>query len=220
MTDILYITASARQDRSLSRGLGARFLEAWRARRPEDRVIARDVGANPPPAISQDWIAAAFTAETERSRAQRAVLALSDTLIGELAAAQTVVIATPMYNYAMPAALKAWLDQVVRVNATFTFDLARGDHPLDPVLSGKTLVLLTSAGEFGFAPGGSRAGMDHLTPHLRTVSRYLGAAEIHRVGIEYQEFGDARHRGSVAAAEAEVERLAAALAGRRARSAA
>ncbi len=50
-----------------------------------------------------------------------------------------------MYNYGMPAALKAWFDQIIRINKTFTFDLARGDFPLEPIMSGKTLVLLTSS---------------------------------------------------------------------------
>ena len=60
----------------------------------------------------------------------------------------------------MPAALKAWFDQVVRIDKTFTFDLTRGDAPLEPILVGKTLILLTSWGEFGFAAGGPNEGRD------------------------------------------------------------
>jgi FMN-dependent NADH-azoreductase len=54
-----------------------------------------------------------------------------------------------MHNYGMPAVLKAWFDQVVRIQKSFTFDLARGDRPLEPILSGKTLVALNSCGQFG-----------------------------------------------------------------------
>lgn len=100
-------------------------------------------------------------------------------------------------------------------NPIFSFDLARGDWPLEPVLGGKALVLLTSSGEFGFGPGGSRIHMDHLTPHLRTVSRYFGVEETFRVAIEYQEFGDERHQRSVANAHAEVVRVVGELTGRR-----
>ena len=118
-----------------------------------------------------------------------------------------------MYNYGMPAHLKAWVDQVIRVGRTFSFDLARGDWPLEPILSGKTMVLLTSCGEFGFGLGGIREGMNHLDTHLRTASRYLGVGEIHHLAIEYQEFGDERHARSVARAHAArpalVEQLAA-----------
>jgi FMN-dependent NADH-azoreductase len=108
--------------------------------------------------------------------------------------------------------MSTWVDQVVHVDET---DLSRGDWPLEPVLGGKTLVLLTSSGEFGFAPGGPRAHMDHLTPHVQTLAGYLGVSEMHHVRIEYQEFGDERHRRSVAEAHAEVVRLAEQLAARR-----
>ena len=204
---ILRLDASARISRSLSRGLADEFVRGWRRRRSDDRILLRDVGIAPPPPISEPWIDAAFTPEAQRTEQQRALLSLSDELIGELRQADLLLIATPMYNYGMPAALKAWVDQVIRVHETFTFDLARGDWPLEPVLKGKTLVLLTSSGEFGFARGGERAELDQLTPHLRTCSRYLGVAETHRVAIEYQEFGDERHRRSVAEAQAEVGRL-------------
>ncbi len=217
---ILRIDASARRERSLSRALADRFANEWRARWPHDAWLHRDVGSAPPPAVSEAWIGAAFTAEGERSSEQARLLALSDTLIAELREADLLVIAAPIYNYGMPAALKAWVDQVVRVNETFSFDLSRGDWPLDPILEGKSLVLLTSSGEFGFAPGGVRAGMDHFTPHLRTLRGYIGVDEMYRVAIEYQEFGDERHRRSVEAAQAEVVRLVEELSERRLSSAA
>ncbi|MEO3415577.1 NAD(P)H-dependent oxidoreductase [Roseovarius sp. CAU 1744] len=207
MTNILYINASARKHGSLSRMLGDRFVNGWTGRDGVGDVRHRDVGTNPPPIISEDWIAAAFTPRAERNGAQHEMLALSDQLISEVSQADVIVIATPMYNYGMPGALKAWVDQVVRVNETFTFDLARGDYPLEPVLSGKTLVLLTSSGEFGFAQGGTREEMGHLVPHLTTVSKYLGAEQIHSVSIEYQEFGDARHSRSIATAKEQVDEL-------------
>jgi FMN-dependent NADH-azoreductase len=179
----------------------------WRARWPDDLLIHRDVGLVPPPAVSEAWIGAAFTTKADRTSEQQSLLALSDTLIGELRQADLILITAPMYNYGMPAALKAWVDQVVRVDETFTFDLTRGDWPLEPVLTGKSLVLLTSSGEFGYAADGPRAHMDHLTPHLRTVSRYFGVVDTYRVAIEYQEFGDERHHRSVEEAHADVVRV-------------
>lgn len=205
---ILRIDSSARVSRSLSRGLADEFIRQWRRSRPDDRVLLRDVGTTPPPPISEPWIDAAFTPEAERTSQQRSLLAPSDELIEELRQADLLLIATPMYNYGMPASLKAWVDQVIRVDETFSFDKARGDWPIEPVLNGKTLVLLTSSGEFGFAPGGVRAGLDHLTPHLRTCARYFGVEETHQVSIEYQEFGDERHRRSVSEAHDSVGRLA------------
>jgi len=215
---ILRIDASPRRTRSLSRGLGDRFIEAWRDYRADEPIIHRDLAVSatdtPVPLVSEAWIAAAFTAEAERTPEQRALLAPSDQLIDELAAADTLVITTPMYNYGMPAALKAWVDQIVRINRTFTFDLARGDHPLRPTMAGKRLVLLTAHGEFGFAGDGPRADMDHLAPHLHTLAPYLGADEVHHIAIEYQEFGDDRHRRSLAEAHAAIPPLVKRLAGR------
>lgn len=205
MTRLLRIDASARTSRSLTRSLADSFTQNWRARRPQDEIVLRDVGSNPPPIITEDWIAAAFA--QERSDEQNALLALSDELIGELAGSDIIVMATPMYNYGMPAALKAWFDQVVRVGKTFTFDLARGDAPLEPVFAGKTLVLLTAWGEFGFDVGGHNEGRDSLTPHVRTASRYLGVDAFYHVGIEYQEFGDERFQASQDAAFAALDPL-------------
>lgn len=220
MTTLLHLDASARGDRSLSRALSRAFVEVWVAREPDANVIARDVGREPPPFVSEAWVAAAFTPEEARTPEQKAELALSDELIAELTAADVIVMGTPMYNYGMPAQLKSWFDKIIRIGKTFSFDLARGDFPLEPILSGKTLVVLSSRGEFGFGPGGVRADMNQLDPHIRTCSHYLGVESIHTIAIDYQEFGDARHKRSIAEAHAAVPGLVDELiAGRRAEAA-
>lgn len=198
MTTLLHIDASARSSsRSLSRQLSAHFVSTWMARRPSDNVIARDVGRNPPPITTELWIASVFTAEGERTDEQRDAVRASDELISEVDQADIIVMGTPMYNYGMPAALKAWFDNVIRIGKTFTFDLTRGDYPLKPIMTGKTLVILSSRGEFGFEPGGIREDMNHLETHIRTCAPYLGVEETHLVSIDYQEFGDERHELSI-----------------------
>jgi FMN-dependent NADH-azoreductase len=210
MTTILHVDASARATRSLSRRLSRLFVDAWTTHRPHDRVIRRDLAADPPPHVSEAWIAACFTAPGERDAAMRATLAWSDTAIAELEAADLIVLGTPMYNYGMPSALKAWFDQVIRIGRTFSFDLARGDWPIEPMLSGKRLVVLSSRGEFGFAPGGVRERFNQLDPHLATCARYIGVAPdaVHTIAIEYQEFGGESHLRSVGKAEAATVALA------------
>lgn len=197
MTTILHIDSSARKRRSISRALAKEFTAQWRAKYPNNQFIYRDIGNKPPKFISENWIAAVFTPEDKRTDRQNSILALSDMLIEELTKADIILISTPMYNYGMPASLKAWVDQVIRVNKTFTFDLSRGDSPLEPTMSGKTLVLLTSSGEFGFDVGGVREDMNHLGPHFRAVSKYLGVDRQHEIRVEYQEFGDRRHEQSI-----------------------
>lgn len=218
MTRILRIDASARAENSLSRKLGDQFIVDWSALSGPPIVTLRDVGKTPPPIISEDWIAAVFS--QEMTAEQQALTAISDELIAEIAVAEIIIITTPMYNYGMPAALKAWFDQVVRINRTFTFDLARGDRPLEPILPGKPIIALTSCGEFGFGPGQLNEGGDNLVPHLRFASRYLGVSEFHHVGIEYQEFGDERHERSKAEANRAVHELAVRLSKQHARAAA
>jgi FMN-dependent NADH-azoreductase len=117
-----------------------------------------------------------------------------------------------MYNYGMPAALKAWFDQVIRVHKTFTFDLSRGDFPLQAILSGKIMVLITSSGEFGFQPGGLREKMNHLGSHINVASQYLGVEHVHEISSEYQEFNDQRHQDSYDKAQMEITRVVAQLA--------
>lgn len=222
MSHILYITASVRgfraavaeennftpeiddnatEHQSLTRQLGHLFLETWKKQQPQINIVQRDLSHLPPAFISQGWVAAAFTAQAQRSAEQQQLLTMSDELIAEVKQARTIVIATPMYNYGMPAVLKAWFDQIIRINQTFSFDLARGDEPLEPILTGKRLLLVTSCGEFGFAAGGVREHMNFLGPHIQLLSRYLGAQAFYEVAVEYQEFADHRHLTSVTQAK-------------------
>lgn len=219
MKTLLHIDASARKTtnsvpdyNSISKSIAASFIDQWKRNNPKDKIIHRDVGVNPPDFISQDWIAAVFTPDENKTDEQKALLSLSDALIDELDQADIIVMSSSMYNYGMPAALKAWFDQVIRIHKTFTFDLARGDFPLEPIMSGKTLVLITSSGEFGFEIGGIREKMNHLGPHVQTVSHYLGVETFHEIKAEYQEFNDDRHRQSVANAHKTAAELATELA--------
>ena len=122
---LLQIDASARRVRSLTRQLTNAFVAQWLYGQPDAVVTQRDVGAEPPPAVSEAWIAAAF-AGAERNDEQRELLALSDRLIDEVEAADLILIGAPMYNYGMPAALKAWFDQIIRIDRTFILSKGRG----------------------------------------------------------------------------------------------
>lgn len=219
MINILHVDASVRavsnanpQHDSISKKLAKRFIKQFKGQATIDEYIYRDVGVNPPQFITQDWIGAVFTSELERNVQQQHILAQSDELIAEIEKANILVISSPMYNYGMPAQLKAWFDQIIRINKTFDFDLERGDQPLQPLLSGKVLVIITSSGEFGFEKGGINEASSHLVPHLRTLSKYLGVEEIYEIASEYQEFADHRHEKSLNLAESKADELASKLA--------
>lgn len=209
-TRVLHINSSARTtERSLTRALGATFLKALRELEPGVKVTSRDVGVNPVPPIDESWIAAAFTEPGERSQTMKARLGLSDELIDEVIDADLIVIGAPMYNYGPPASLKGWIDQVARIGRTFSFDLSRGDFPIEPILEGKKLVILSSRGEFGFEPGGLRASSNALDVALTSCAHYWGVApqDIYRITIEYQEFKDERHRRSLKQAHQQAREL-------------
>ncbi|RJG36919.1 FMN-dependent NADH-azoreductase [Motilimonas pumila] len=214
MPTILHLDTSARSldksrtsRNSISRMLADSFREQWTKKMPTTKVIYRDLAEKPPGFIDEAWIAAAFTPEEQRTAEQNTLISLSDELIDEVTEADMILLSTPMYNYGMPATLKAWFDQVIRVNKTFSFDLGRGDYPLQPTLSGKTMVLMTSCGEFGFHVGGIREKMNHLGPHIEVASQYLGVDKFYEIRCEYQEFGDQRHIDSLNNAHTDITNL-------------
>ena len=211
MTNLLRIDASAQsEDRSLTRQLTSLFTQTFLEVAPDTTLVSRDVGHSPPPFVDGRFIHAAFTAPDQREDWMADVLAPSDRLVDEVVAADIIVMGVPMYNYGMPAALKAWIDQVARIGRTFSFDLERGDFPIEPMLSGKRLAVLSSRGEFGFAPGGIRAHKNALDPAIAACAHYLGVDEtaIESIAIEYQEFKDDRHRASIDQARARTAALA------------
>lgn len=211
MPTLLRIDASAQlEDRSLTRMLTTLFTTEFLAANPEGTVITRDIGHDPIPAIDHRFIHAAFTPPEDREDWMAERLALSDRLIDEIEAADIIVMGAPMYNYGMPAALKGWIDHIVRIGRTFSFDLSRGDMPIEPILKGKQLVVLSSRGEFGFEPGGVRAHLNMLDPAIAACAHCFGVAagDIQTVVIEFQEFKDRRHDQSVAAAKQKTRNLA------------
>src|SRR4029077_2271577 len=113
---LLQIDSSARTS-SVTRRLTTRFTEKWRKNHPDGEVIQRDLPAPALPLITDDWSATRLE-DSKLTPAQRSYLSTSDALIEELAAADTVVIGAPMYNFSIPSSLKAWIDHVVRIGKT------------------------------------------------------------------------------------------------------
>jgi FMN-dependent NADH-azoreductase len=216
MLTLLHIDASARPGGSdtspygsHSRRLTARFMSRWRAARPLDAVIYRDVGQSPPAPVTGRWIHAAFTKPELREPWMVEVLAESDALIDELIAADLIVAGVPMYNFNVPAPFKAYIDNIVRVGRTFGFDRSRPGEPYWPLLGGhgKRLVLVSSRGDYGYGKGERIGHMNHVEPSIRTAFGYIGITDLESVAVEYDEFADDRLRRSIARAETEVDAL-------------
>lgn len=173
-----------------------------------DVVSYRDVGSKPPKPVSGEWIAAAFCPPQRRHETQKGVLAESDQLAAEVIAADLIVIGAPMYNFGVPAQLKAWVDNIVRVGMTFGFDRTRSGEPYWPMLSpGKRLVILTARGDYGYDEGGRLAAMNLVEAGLKVPLAYIGLRHSDTVAIEYDEFADERLDASITAAEEAVDHL-------------
>jgi len=207
MKTLLVIDSSGRRSRSLTRRLTQRFVDTWSAEYPRGTVVRRDVGQTPPPTVNESWIAAAYTNQEERTEAMRDALRWSDQLIDELVAADMVVIGTPIYNFGMPAALKAWVDQVVRVGRTFGFDSSAAE-PYRPLLAAKPVVAIVAAGDGSFHPGGANEHLNFLEPHLKSILGFIGLTDVTFVRVGYEEFQDDRLRRSLKAAEDRIDELA------------
>ena len=177
---ILHINASARGAASMSRQLTAELIAALRERHGDVQVTRRDVAAGLP-LVDEEWVAANNTPEEERDDEQRGKLALSDELVAELAAADVLVIGTPIYNFSIPASLKAWVDMIARARLTFRYT----KHGVEGLLADrKTYVVVPSGG----VPVGSP--VDFATPYLRHVLGFVGINDIEFIGARGADRGN------------------------------
>ena len=170
MPTLLVVEASPRGERSMSRGLTKRFVQEWSERNPGGRVIERDLTTTPPPFVTQPWLDAYFTPPDHHTAEMKAQLGLSDALVDELLEADAIAIGTPVYNYNVPANLKAWIDHVVRKGRTLGFDGAGLVH------GKKCTILMASGGSYGEdSPIRDR---DLATQYLRLILKVIGIEDV------------------------------------------
>lgn len=161
---VLNIQASARHDGSVTRQLSDKILTEIAA----DQTITRDL-ATGLPLLDAAWLAANFTLADDRTDVQRETLALSDSLITEIKQADTIVIGSPVYNFSVPAVLKAWIDQIARVGVTFKYT---PDGPVG-LLSGKRAIIVIASGG---TPVGS--DIDYASGYLKHIMGFIGITDV------------------------------------------
>jgi FMN-dependent NADH-azoreductase len=191
---LLQIDSSARTS-SVTRRLTAKFAAHWRENHPDGEVVRRDLSATFLPLITDAW-AATQVDDSKRTPAERSYLSTSDELIGELQAAHTVVIGAPMYNFTIPAPLKAWIDQVVRIGKTVTY----GPNGPQGLLAKKKVVVITARGG-AYEKGTAKEAYDFQEPYLRHVFGFMGLTDVTFIHAENQgraeaavHFADAAER--------------------------
>ncbi|MEU2105747.1 MULTISPECIES: FMN-dependent NADH-azoreductase [unclassified Nocardia] len=199
MSTLLHLDASARP-RSISRELSAAFAEAWRVRHPDGRYLYRDLAAQPVPFIGEAWtqlcdaVLALPSTDPERlgglarTPEQAAAWEVVEPLLAELLAADVILIGTPMYNYSIPASLKAWLDQV-------TF----------PRMSlGHRRFVVTSARGGAYSPGAPKAAYDYQERFLRDF--FAGHFAVSDTVFVHAEYANSRQDPALAHLRAEHDR--------------
>lgn len=192
MTHVLRVDGSMRQDGSTTRDLTDRVIARLAPTETTTRDLAEGIGL-----IDADWIGANFTDADDRSPAQVARLAESDALIAELQAADVIVIGMPIYNFGIPAALKAWIDMIARARVTFRYS---ENGPVG-LLEGKRAIIVAASG--GTAVD---SDIDFATPYLRHALGFVGITDVEIVSADRQMSDMA---AAVEKAESQIAELAA-----------
>ncbi|WP_127751799.1 NAD(P)H-dependent oxidoreductase [Devosia sp. 1566] len=205
MPKILVVETSPRGEASISRQLTKRVVSNWRLLNQDGEVVTRDLAVAALPHVTMPWLSAYFTPPNTHTPDMAAQLRLSDALVEELLAADELVIATPVYNYNIPASLKAWIDHIVRKGLTLGFD-GKG------LLTGKkATVIIASGGIYGAA-----SPIEHLNfapRYLESILNVLGITDvtiIHGEGAKAVDLGEATMDKFVDAVVPEMKRSAAA----------
>jgi FMN-dependent NADH-azoreductase len=201
MSTLLQLNASINNSNGQSSQLANQFVAAFREKRPQARIIVRDVAASDAvPHLDAERFGAFITKPEERSNAQHAVVAYSDALIAELQQADVVVLGLPMYNFGVPSQLKAYFDHIARAGVTFKYT----DKGPEGLLGGKKVFVFA-------ARGGLYAGtpMDTQTSYVRDFLRFLGMTDVEFVYAEGLAVSPQSKEAGLARAVAEIARLAA-----------
>ncbi len=197
---ILEIRSSARAAGSHSTRLTQDLVGRLRAKASDAQHTLRDLSVNTLPALDETTLQALFTPADQRTAEQAARVALNDALIAEVQAADTIVIAAPMYNFTITAQLKNWIDAIARAGVTFRYT-ATGPEGM---LQGKKVVVVTTRG------GRHRdTPADGVTNHLRQVLGFLGLTDVEFVYAEGLNMGPDAERLGLSEAAQQIEALVA-----------
>ncbi len=194
---ILRVDGSMRTQGSQSRALTDKVIERLQAGAAQTEVTRLDLAATDLSFVDEAWISANFTDPADRSAEQKEKLAASDAFVSQVIAADTLVIGTPIYNFSVPAAVKAWIDMIARARETFRYT----ENGPEGLLQGKkAIIVITSGG----TPVGSE--IDYATDYLRHVMGFIGITDViivdaGRLNFEGEE--------KVASAAAEISQIAA-----------
>jgi FMN-dependent NADH-azoreductase len=172
MPTLLHIDSSPMGDASISRHLTSEFVTNWKLANPDGKVITRDLTATPLVPVTAAFVGAVYTPAESRTPEQKTLLALSETMVDELFAADEYVFGVPMHNFGTPSTFKLWIDQIARVGRTFSY----ADGTPKGLLTGKRANFLIATGG-AYDAGTAMASFNFVEPYLRTVFGFLGVTD-------------------------------------------
>jgi FMN-dependent NADH-azoreductase len=180
---LLEVQASVRIEKSISRILSSEFMQIWQDFHPDGQHQQRDVGIHPPAHPTELWTTANYLPPNSRTPDMEKALTESEQLIEELLWADRLVLGVPMYNFSVPSTFKAYLDNIVRINRTFTFDSET--YTFQGLATGKKALIITpSAGNF--VVGTPLGGMNFCDTYLRSVLGFIGIEDVIVVPVPEQ----------------------------------
>lgn len=200
---LLHVDASILGAGSVSRVLSSEIVEAERQLHPGLEVTYRDLGAAPVGHLSGAHLAAAQGAVPEARELQQD-LAAGQAALAEFLAADIIVVGAPMYNFGIPSQLKAWIDRLAVAGQTFRYT----DKGPVGLAGGKQVIVASSRGGF-YGPDTPAAFLDHQESYLRGIFGFFGITDVTFIRAEGVNLGPDQRAKAIAAAKAEVARLAA-----------
>jgi len=204
MSKLLVVETSPRGDHSISRNLTRRFVTDWRTAHSGGEVVLRDLMQTELPFVNAPWLQAYFTPPEQHSPQMKDALRLSDELVAELLAAEHLVIATPVYNYNIPAALKAWIDHIVRKGMTL-------GHDGQGLLHGKRATVLMASGGV-YTEGSPIRDRDIAAQYLRLILNVIGITDVTFIaagGAKVVDLGDVTREAFLARFDPDLKRAVA-----------
>lgn len=172
MPTLLDIQSSPRGRNSISRTLSDDFVTAWQTKHPGGKVVLRDLAESNLPYVGIPWISGIFLPADKHTPEMRRALAISDELIAELFSADEILIGTPMYNFTVPANLKAWIDLIVRPRVTHS-----GPPERKGLVKGKTCKIIIASGG-AYDQGLPAAASDYESGYLKRILAFIGVVDV------------------------------------------
>lgn len=199
--NILHINAGLFADQSVSTQLSTQVVGRLTQASPDATVVTRNVAQDPVTHLDAEILMAASVAEDERSEEQQRELAVTETLLDELFAADVLVIGAPMYNFGIPSQLKAWVDRIAQAGRTFKYT----ENGPQGLLTGKRAYVASARG--GFYSSGDTAAMDHQESYMKTLLGFVGITDVTIVRAEGVNISDSQREESLQSAADSIDAL-------------